>query len=176
VRSASPSITRGRSRGTLPKWGGLPLLRVRNGSSIGTCHQGIRAARYRGSACPDVPRGGSHQHSEASLGTGPDLWPGQCRLTGRQRVRASSRAPLVRPHYEMSCDDRIRQEALAPPQGQGRRSSRIPRSGTFAGPRKGGRGVHDYRVPDLEPPLIAESAPALAAASYVGQYGSPTVS
>ena len=94
------------------------------------------------------------------MAAGLDLWPGQCRLAGRHTVRASSEATLLRPLCEMRCDDRIHQEAMASPQGQGGRASRLPGSRTFVGARSRGRRAHDYR-PETAWPVIAQRGPAL---------------
>ena len=94
------------------------------------------------------------------MAAGLDLWPGPCRLAGRHTVRASSEATLLRPLCEMRCDDRIHQEAMASPQGQGGRASRLPGSRTFVGARSRGRRAHDYR-PETAWPVIAQRGPAL---------------
>src|SRR5580704_9770436 len=64
---------------------------------------------------------------------------------------------LVRPHFEMRCDDRIHSEAMAQSQGQGCPASCVSRSSTFVRARTRRRTAHDCDTERLGPQGIAPS-------------------
>jgi hypothetical protein len=113
-------------------------------------HRSLAEANGMGSDCPliraslpsapatsgylHVLRSGSTRTSGGTMETRPELWP------------ASSRATLVRPLCEMRCDDRIHQEAMASPQGEGCRASHVYDSGTFVWARNRRCTAHNHRT------------------------------